>query len=224
MFFRLEWNENYYPKLGKLQFSCSSKHKEINTIKDLKIQTLFCVYLIILPSIFFVSGFSSAAASGGHHISDPNWHRDARLVGHAPDHRSPRPPILHRSTAPEVAAIHQHSGHRHSSEGPPPEPEPPPGLLRHQLQRRRAGQASPGAAAAAAAATTGGAAAAAAGVAAVGHRQPGSWTSVPDQLSQREPGPGGWRGGVHRHPHQEHQEVCAVAAAAAAAAPAETRQ
>uniref|UniRef100_H3CUT9 Synaptic Ras GTPase activating protein 1 n=1 Tax=Tetraodon nigroviridis TaxID=99883 RepID=H3CUT9_TETNG len=126
---------------------------------------------------FVFSGLSSAAAPGGHHVSDPNWHRHAGLLGHAPDHRSPRPPVIHRPPAPEVAAVHQHPGHRHSPKGAPAEQEPPPGLLRRQLQRRSA-EAPPGAAAA------GGAAAAAAGDAAVGDRQPGSWTSIPDQGSQ----------------------------------------
>lgn len=174
------------------------------------------MFIFVLSLSFFhrfiFSGFSSAAAPGGHHISDRDWHRHACLTGHAPDHRSPRSPIIHRPTAPEVAAVHQHSSHRHSSKGPSAEQEPPPRLLRSKLQRRAA-EASPGAAAGATAAGTG---------TDVGDRQPGSWASIPDQLCQREPGP--CRRGVHGHPDQEHQEVCTVTTATATAAPAETRQ
>lgn len=179
--------------------------------------SVFWPVLIIFHHFIF-SGFSSAAAAapGGHHISDRDGHRHACLTGHAPDHRSSCPPIVHRPSAPEVAAVHQHSGHRHSSKSAPAEQEPPPRLLRRKLQRRPA-EASPGAAAADAAAAAGTGAA-------VGDRQPCSWASIPDQLRQREPGSGGCRRGVHRHPDQEHQEVCAVTAAAPSAAPAETRQ
>lgn len=189
---------------------------EIENVQCFGLSLFIISSFIIFHHIIF-SGFPSAAAAlGGHHISDRDGHRHACLTGHAPDHRSSCPPIVHRPSTPEVAAVHQHSGHRHSSKSAPAEQEPPPRLLRRKLQRRSA-EASPGAAAAdtSAAAGTG---------AAVGNRQPGSWASIPDQLRQREPGPGGCRRGVHRHPDQEHQEVCAVTAAAATAAPAETRQ
>lgn len=149
---------------------------------------IWLISSVSAPQLYFhLSGVSPAAAPNGSRISDSHWDGHSRLAGHTTNYSSPCPPDLHRPpTTPEVPAVHQHPGHRHTSEGSSAEQEPPPRLLWHKLQWQSAETAPSSAAAATAvaadAASAAAAAAATTGHAAVSDRQSSSRTPLPDEL------------------------------------------